>query len=38
MYIMNDYACTCSCGFQNPADDFVCHNYKIGLCKVGMKK
>ena len=36
--IMNDYPCTGSCGCQNPADDFVCHNCKIGMCKVGMKK
>ena len=35
---LNDYTCTCSCGCQNPADDFVCHNCKIGMCKVGMKK
>ena len=35
---MNDYSCTCSCGCQNPSDDFVCHNCKIGLCKVGMKR
>ncbi len=36
--MMNDYTCTCSCGCQNPADDYVCHNCKIGMCKVGMKK
>jgi len=36
--VMNDYTCTCSCGCQNAADDFVCHNCKIGMCKVGMKK
>jgi len=36
--MMNDYTCTCSCGCQNPADDYVCHNCKIGMCKVGMKR
>ena len=36
--IMNDYTCTCSCGCQNPADDYVCQNCKIGMCKVGMKR
>jgi hypothetical protein len=36
--LMNDYTCTCSCGCQNPADDYVCHNCKIGMCKVGMKR
>ena len=35
---MNDYACTCSCGCIQPADDFVCNNCKVGLCKVGMKQ
>jgi len=36
--VMNDYTCTCSCGCQNAADDYVCHNCKIGMCKVGMKR
>ncbi len=36
--MMNDYTCTCNCGCQNPADDYVCHNCKIGMCEVGMKK
>jgi len=36
--VMNDYTCTCSCGCQKPADDYVCHNCKIGMCKVGMKR
>lgn len=35
---MNDYTCTCSCGCISPADDYVCHNCKIGLCKVGMQR
>ncbi len=35
---MNDYTCTCSCGCQNSADDFVCHNCKIGMCKVGLSR
>ncbi len=34
--IMNDYTCTCSCGCRTPTDDYVCHNCKIGMCKVGM--
>ena len=34
---MNDYTCTCTCGCENPTDDFVCHNCKIGMCKVGMR-
>ncbi len=36
--LMNDYTCTCYCGCLNPADDYVCHNCKIGMCKVGMKR
>lgn len=36
--IMNDYTCTCTCGCVNPADDFVCHNCKIEMCNVGIKK
>jgi len=35
---MNDYTCTCSCGCKNRADDYVCNNCRIGLCKVGMQK
>ncbi len=35
---MNDYTCTCSCGCKNPAEDYVCNNCRIGLCKVGMQK
>jgi hypothetical protein len=35
---MNDYICTCTCGCENPADDYVCHNCKIGMCKVGMAR
>jgi len=35
---MNDYTCTCSCGCENPAEDYVCNNCRIGLCKVGMQK
>jgi hypothetical protein len=34
---MNDYVCTCSCGCDKPSDDYVCHNCKIGMCRVGMK-
>ncbi len=37
-FTMNDYTCTCSCGCQAPADDYVCHNCKIGMCSVGMKR
>ncbi len=35
---MNDYTCTCTCGCGNLADDYVCHNCKIGMCKVGMAR
>lgn len=35
---MNDYSCTCSCGCESQTDDYVCHNCRIGMCKVGMKK
>ncbi len=33
---MNDYTCTCSCGCETSTDDYVCHNCKIGMCKVDM--
>ena len=36
--LMNDYTCTCNCGCENSSDDYVCHNCRIGLCKIGMKK
>lgn len=35
---MNDYTCICKCGCENPTDEYVCHNCKIGLCKVVMKR
>lgn len=35
---MNDYTCTCSCGCESPSDEYVCHNCRIELCKVGMEK
>jgi len=33
---MNVYECICQCGCDNQTDDYVCHNCKIGMCKVGM--
>ncbi len=35
---MNDYACICLCGCENPSDDYVCNNCRIGLCKIRIKK
>ncbi len=34
---MNDYTCTCSCSCENQADEYVCNNCKIGLCRLGLK-
>ena len=34
---MNDYVCTCLCGCENLSDEYVCHNCKIGMCKVGAR-
>ena len=35
---MEPQECTCTCGCGNLADDYVCHNCKIGMCKVGMAR
>jgi len=31
---MNLYDCTCQCGCNNSADDYVCINCKLDHCKL----